>query len=330
MKSSFLAGKTVLVTGGTGTFGTTFVKKLLTEGHAKKIIVFSRDELKQSRMQAEIEDTEGKLRFFLGDVRDLPRLTLAFQGVDVVVHAAALKQVPATEYNPSEAVKTNILGSQNVIDAALANNVEKALLVSTDKAVQPINLYGATKLAAEKLFVAANAYRNEGHDTAFAVVRYGNVVGSRGSFIELIRTQRAAGVITLTHDKMTRFWITIDKVMDVILDSLSRMHGGEIFIPKMGNMPVVDVIKMLAPECSITTIGMRAGEKLHEVLVTEYESPRTKDIGYAYVVRPEFSFVSAYSTWLEEMPDAAKDFIFASDNTIFQLTDEEAKETLKL
>ena len=330
MKSAFLKGKTVLITGGTGTFGNAFVTRLLAENQAKKIIIFSRDEFKQSQMQGSFKDPEGKLRFFLGDVRDLPRLTQAFHGVDVVVHAAALKQVPATEYNPQEAVKTNILGSQNVIDAALANNVEKALLVSTDKAVQPINLYGATKLAAEKLFVAANAYRSDERNTAFGVVRYGNVVGSRGSFIELLRTQRATGVITLTHQDMTRFWITIDKVMDVILESVDRMKGGEIFVPKMGNMPVVDVITMLTPECEIKTVGMRAGEKLHEVLVTEYEAPRTKDLGYAFVIKPEYDFVAVFCSWLDALPSAQKDFVFASNNPTFLLAPEEAKEMLKL
>jgi UDP-N-acetylglucosamine 4,6-dehydratase/5-epimerase len=330
MTTGFLKDKVVLVTGGTGTFGTAFVTRVLKEDQAKKVIVFSRDEFKQSQMQAALADPHQKLRFFLGDVRDLARLTQAFHGVDFVVHAAALKQVPATEYNPTEAVKTNILGSQNVIDAALANNVTKALLISTDKAVQPINLYGATKLAAEKLFVAANAYRNPEHDTAFGVVRYGNVVGSRGSLIELLRAQRAGGVITLTHDKMTRFWITIDKVMDIILQSLDRLQGGEIFVPKMGNMPVVDVIKMLTPECQIKTIGMRPGEKLHEVLVTEYEAPRTKDLGNAFAIKPEYHYIANYCTWLDDMPEAEKDFVFASDNPAFLLKEEEAKEILFL
>jgi UDP-N-acetylglucosamine 4,6-dehydratase len=328
-QKSFLKGKAVLITVGTGTFGHAFVSRLLKEDQIKKLIILSRDEFKQHHMQQQMRDPKKKLRFFLGDIRDKERLMRAFQGVDVVVHAAALKQVPAIEYNPEEAIKTNINGSQNVIDAALANGVEKCLLVSSDKAVQPINLYGATKFAAEKLFVAANAYRNDDHNTAFSVIRYGNVVGSRGSFIELIRTQRETGVITLTHEKMTRFWIPIERVMDVVLECLEVMRGGEIFVPKMKNMPVVDVIKLLTPEAKIKTIGMRPGEKLHEVLVTEYEAPRTKDIGRLYAIQPEFDN-SHYTQWLDGKKPAARDFIFASDNPTFLLSQKEAGEILSL
>jgi UDP-N-acetylglucosamine 4,6-dehydratase/5-epimerase len=328
-KKSFLKNKVVLVTGGTGTFGHAFVSRLLKEDQIKKLIVLSRDEFKQHHMQQKMKDPKGKLRFFLGDIRDKERLMRAFQGVDIVVHAAALKQVPAIEYNPEEAIKTNINGSQNVIDAALANNVEKCLLVSSDKAVQPINLYGATKFAAEKLFVAANMYRNPKQDTALSVIRYGNVVGSRGSFIELLRTQRETGVITLTHEKMTRFWIPIENVMSIVLETLERMQGGEIFVPKMKNMPIVDVIAMLTPECKIKTVGMRPGEKLHEVLVTEYEAPRTHDIGSAYVVRPEFK-AEVYTAWVKKFPSARTDFIFSSDNASFLLTKKEAEKILTL
>ncbi|MFZ3043653.1 MAG: UDP-N-acetylglucosamine 4,6-dehydratase (inverting) [Minisyncoccia bacterium] len=327
---AFLKGKTVLITGGTGTFGQALVTRLLEDNHVKKVIVFSRDEFKQHHMQQKISDPHKKLRFFIGDVRDRERLERAFSGVDIVVHAAALKQVPATEYNPTEAVKTNIDGSQNVIDAALNARVEKVLLVSSDKAVQPINLYGATKLAAEKLFVAANVYRNDTtHTTAFSVVRYGNVVGSRGSFIELLRTQRQTGTITLTHEKMTRFWITIESVMDVVLENLSLMKGGEIFVPKMGNMSVIDVVKMLTPECKIKVTGIRPGEKLHEVLITEYEAPRAHDIGYAYVIKPEF-LPQAITAWIDKKPLVKKNFIFASDNPVFQLKKGRAREILAL
>jgi UDP-N-acetylglucosamine 4,6-dehydratase len=326
---AFLKGKTVLVTGGTGTFGQAFVTRLLAEDQVKKIIVFSRDEFKQHHMQQKISDPHKKLRFFLGDIRDRERLERAFNGVDIVVHAAALKQVPATEYNPTEAVKTNIDGSQNVIDAALNTRVEKVLLVSSDKAVQPINLYGATKLAAEKLFVAANVYSSDEHPVAFSIVRYGNVVGSRGSFIELLRSQRETGTITLTHEKMTRFWITIENVMDVVLENLSLMKGGEIFIPKMGNMPVYDVVKMLTPECNIKVTGIRPGEKLHEVLITEYEAPRAHDIGYAYVIKPEF-LPTAATSWVDTHPHVDADFIFASDNDVFRLDKEHARKILVL
>lgn len=325
-----LKGKTVLVTGGTGTFGNAFVSRLLKDGSVGKVIVFSRDEFKQSQMMHTMHDPQKKLRFFIGDVRDLSRLERAFHGVHIVVHAAALKRVDAIEYNPLEAVKTNIIGSQNVIDAALDNGVQKVILISSDKAVQPINLYGATKLAAEKLFVAANTYRSKDRDTAFSVVRYGNVVGSRGSFIELLQKQRLTGTVTLTHEKMTRFWITIDKVMDVILDSLELMRGGEIFVPKMKNMPIYDVIKLLTPECDIKTVGVRPGEKLHEILITEYEAPRTKDIGNAYVVRPDFVFGTDYTSWLDKKPNTTKDFVFASDNRVFRLTGDEAKKILTI
>lgn len=326
---TFLKGKTVLVTGGTGTFGQALVARLIRENQIQKLIIFSRDEFKQHQMQQKTVDPHKKLRFFIGDVRDRERLERAFNGVDIVVHAAALKQVPATEYNPTEAIKTNINGSQNVIDAALDAHVEKVLLVSSDKAVQPINLYGATKLAAEKLFVAANVYRGDTNNTAFSVVRYGNVVGSRGSFVELLRTQRQTGTITLTHEKMTRFWITIEKVMDVVLENLSLMQGGEIFVPKMGNMPVYDVVKMLTPECKIKVTGIRPGEKLHEVLITEYEAPRAHDIGYAYVIKPEF-LPSATTAWIDKKPRVDADFVFASNNAVFQLKKEHARKILVL
>ena len=328
-KHPFLKGKTVLITGGTGTFGQALVARLLKDGHAKKVIIFSRDEFKQHQMQQAVSDPHKKLRFFIGDVRDRERLVRAFGGVDIVVHAAALKQVPAIEYNPTEAIKTNIGGSQNVIDAALDAHVGKVLLVSSDKAVQPINLYGATKLAAEKLFVAANVYRNDAHPTALSVVRYGNVVGSRGSFVELLRSQRETGTVTLTHEKMTRFWITVEGVMDVVLESLSLMQGGEIFVPKMGNMPVYDVVKMLTPECKVKVTGIRPGEKLHEVLITEYEAPRAHDIGYAYVIKPEF-LPRAGTAWLDKKPRVDADFIFASNNTVFRLKKDHARKILVL
>lgn len=288
MGGEFLRGKTVLVTGGTGTFGYAFVTKLLTTP-VKKIIVFSRDEYKQHLMRNAFPNDADRLRFFLGDVRDLPRLNRAFQGVDIVVHAAALKQVPAIEYNPLEAVKTNVMGTQNVIDAALDADVERVMVISSDKAVQPINLYGATKLCAEKLAVSANNYRKSASPDRprISVMRYGNILGSRGSFLELIEKQRAGGVITLTDERMTRFWVRIETIMGLVLEALERMHGGEIFIPKMRSLTVVDVIKSVAPECSVKVIGIRPGEKLHEVLITEHESQRTKDIGSMYAIVPE-------------------------------------------
>lgn len=318
----FLKGKTVLITGGTGTFGRAFIARLLSVPGVAKIIIFSRDELKQSQIQ-NMYPNEKRLRYFIGDIRDLDRLKLAFVGVDIVVHAAALKQVPATEYNPFEAVKTNIVGSQNVIDAALAAGVSKALLVSSDKAVEPINLYGATKLAAEKLFVAANAYSNEKRPTVFSVVRYGNVIGSRGSLIELVDKLRPTGRIPLTDKRMTRFWIRIEQVMNIVLECLSIMQGGEIFIPKMKNMRVLDVIKLLAPECKIDDIGIRPGEKLHETLITEYEALRAKELTHVYVIKPEFG--STDMKWLQGKRGVPENFHYESNNKKFLLATKEAQ-----
>lgn len=321
---NYLKNKTILVTGGTGTFGRAFVSKLIKETAVKKIIIFSRDELKQSEMQRELVRHLKRLRFFIGDVRDLPRLERAFEGVDIVVHAAALKQVPAIEFNPFEAVKTNILGSQNVIEAALNKNVDKVLLISSDKAVQPINLYGATKLSAERLFVAANSY--SGGKTKFSVVRYGNVIGSRGSLIEMIEKQKNTGAIKLTDDRMTRFWISIDKVLNIIFGVVNCMEGGEIFVPKMRSMKVLDVIKFLAPKCKIELMGIRPGEKLHEVLITEYEASRTKNIDNAYVIKPEFG---EDLKWLDKKPMVKSNFSYSSDNLEFLTSLDKAKEILR-
>ncbi len=320
--TDFLKGKTILITGGTGTFGRAFISRLLEVPGIVKIIVFSRDELKQSQVQS-MYPNEKRLRYFIGDVRDVERLKRAFEGVDIVVHAAALKQVPATEYNPFEAVKTNIVGSQNVIDAALVSGVSKVLLVSSDKAVEPINLYGATKLAAEKLFVAANVYTKEGSPSAFSVVRYGNVIGSRGSLIELVDRLRPTGCIPLTDERMTRFWIRIEQVTNIVLECLSLMRGGEIFVPKMKNMRVADVIKHLAPECKINDIGIRPGEKLHETLITEYEALRVKELTHVYVIKPEFGPTN--TGWLKWKPGVSENFLYKSDNKKFLLTVKEAK-----
>ncbi len=317
----FLKGKTVLVTGGTGTFGRAFIARLLTVPGIVKVIIFSRDELKQSQVQG-MYPNEKRLRYFIGDVRDVDRLKRAFEGVDIVVHAAALKQVPATEYNPFEAVKTNIVGSQNVIDAALVAGVSKVLLVSSDKAVEPINLYGATKLSAEKLFVAANAYVGE-RPAAFSVVRYGNVIGSRGSLVELVDRLRPTGRIPLTDKRMTRFWIRIEHVVDIVIECLSLMQGGEIFVPKMKNMRVADVIKLLAPECKIDDIGIRPGEKLHETLITEYEARRAKELSHVYVIKPEFG--STDMRWLQGKRGVPENFLYKSDNRKFLLSAKEAK-----
>lgn len=313
---------TVLVTGGTGTFGRAFVRRMLREP-VKKLIIFSRDELKQHDMQRSGEYDDPRLRFFIGDIRDLRRLERAFEGVDIVVHAAALKQVPAMEYNPFEAIKTNVDGSQNVIDAALNCGVKKTILISSDKAVLPVNLYGATKMCAERLFVAANAYRGE-KECAFSVVRYGNVIGSRGSFIDLIKRQKEQGLITITDRAMTRFWVRIEEVMEYVFSSLEKMRGGEIFLPKMKNMAVTDVVDVIAPGIKIEVVGIRPGEKLHEVLLTEFEIPRTRDAGNVFVIRPEF--VAADLSWTDALDALPRDFSYASNNEQLRLTREEATE----
>jgi len=277
-----LNGQTVLVTGGTGSFGHKFVEMAL-KSDLKKLVVFSRDEWKQSEMQVRFPDR--RMRFFLGDVRDESRLRRAFDGVDIVVHAAALKQVPALEYNPFEAIQTNVLGAHHIINAALDTAVKKVVALSTDKAVNPVNLYGASKLCAEKLFTAANVYASN-HVTRFAGVRYGNVVGSRGSVVPLFLERRASGVIPITDDRMTRFWITLEQGVNLVLRALTEMKGGEIFVPKVPSMRVTDLANAIAPGCRHDIIGIRPGEKLHEVLLTEDESPRSLDMGGHYVITP--------------------------------------------
>ncbi|MCL6508699.1 MAG: UDP-N-acetylglucosamine 4,6-dehydratase (inverting) [Bryobacteraceae bacterium] len=274
----------VLVTGGTGSFGKKFAEIMLREYHPKKLIIFSRDELKQHEMRTNGFDDEC-LRYFIGDVRDVDRLRRAMKGVDIVVHAAALKQVPACEYNPIEAVLTNINGAKNVIDAALDMGVQKVLALSTDKAVNPVNLYGATKLVAEKLFVQANSYRGAG-PTRFSCVRYGNVVGSRGSVVPLFRSQRRAGTVTVTDPRMTRFWITLEQGVRFVISCIERMHGGEVFVPKIPSMRIVDLVEALAPGCWIREIGIRPGEKIHEVLISEDEARNAVEVDDMYVIRP--------------------------------------------
>lgn len=296
MSLEFLKNKSILITGGTGSFGQKFVKTLLEKTEARRIIIFSRDELKQSQMQLAFKDPEKRLRFFVGDIRDEERLRRAFSEVDFVVHAAALKQVPALEYNPFEAIKTNVIGTQNIINAALDRGVKKVLLISTDKAANPANLYGASKLCAERLTISGNAY-SDGL-SKFSVARYGNVFGSRGSLVQIIEAQRSSGEITLTHEEMTRFWISLDQGVEFVLLALEKMHGGEIFVPKMPSMRVVDFIRTLAPECRIKVIGIRPGEKLHETLITTEEARHTKEFFGYYVILPEheeWSFAEHYA-----------------------------------
>lgn len=325
-----LTGKTILVTGGTGSFGKKFIKKVL-QLDIKKVIVFSRDELKQYEMAQEF--TDPRIRFFIGDVRDKDRLYRAFDGVDVVIHAAALKHVGACEYNPFEAVKTNIHGAQNIIEAAIDRGVQRVIALSTDKAASPVNLYGATKLASDKLFVAGNSYVGN-KDTRFAVVRYGNVVGSRGSVVPFFKKIRKTGKLPITDERMTRFWITLDQGVQFVLDNLERMHGGEIFVPKIPSMKVTDLATAIAPECEVEFIGIRPGEKLHEAMITEDDARRTLEFDSYYVIQPEFPWWSEeYAHGGKELPDGFKYTSDLNDDwlTVEQLRDlVEEKEVVTL
>jgi UDP-N-acetylglucosamine 4,6-dehydratase len=281
-----LQGKTILVTGGTGSFGTKLLEVLIAQHEPEAIRVYSRDELKQSELRRRFADDDDRIRYLIGDVRDLPRLTRAMRGADVVVHAAALKQVPACEYNPFEAVQTNVLGAENVVSAAIENDVPLTVALSSDKAVNPVNLYGATKLCAEKIVTQGNAYA--GHSASrFSTVRYGNVVGSRGSVIPLFKAQAPTGILTITDEQMTRFWITLEKAVAFVLDSLRRMGGGEVFVPRIPSMRVLDIAQALAPDAERRIIGIRPGEKLHEVLVTEDEARHSVETEHGFVILPE-------------------------------------------
>lgn len=316
------SNKNILITGGTGSFGKKFVEVVLRDYHPQRLIVYSRDELKQHEMRMSGFD-HPNLRYFIGDVRDLPRLRRAFNGVDIVVHAAALKQVPACEYNPMEAVKTNILGSSNVVDAALDAGVEKVLALSTDKAVNPVNLYGATKLAAEKLMVQSNAYAG-GTNTRYSCVRYGNVVGSRGSVVPLFIKQRQTGEVTLTDDRMTRFWISLDQGVQFVIRCIEEMHGGEVFVPKIPSMKMIDLARVVAPEAKIRIIGIRPGEKLHEVLISEDEARTTVELEDMFIVQPAAALWFGYH-WSDIGKPLPDGFHYASDNNSEWLTVEEIR-----
>ncbi|MEK7462337.1 MAG: UDP-N-acetylglucosamine 4,6-dehydratase (inverting) [Patescibacteria group bacterium] len=317
--AEMLQGKTVLITGGTGSFGKNFARFLLDTYDIKKLIIFSRDELKQFEMQRHFIDE--RVRFFIGDVRDLPRLQRAFKGVDIVVHAAALKQVPAMEYNPHEAIKTNIGGSQNVVEAAIDQGVEKLLLISTDKAAQPVNLYGATKLCAEKLFIASNAYSDS---TRISAVRYGNVIGSRGSIIEYILRNRDAKEVSITHPEMSRFWITLPQTFELVLFALSNMEGGELYVPRVPSMTVKAMFDALTPQATQNIIGIRPGEKLHEILLTSQEARRGYDLGNYFVTLPEFTFVGKDHSKYKELGQSLDDYYeFTSDTNEAWLSGED-------
>lgn len=328
-----LNGKVVLVTGGTGSFGQKFVETVLSRYTPRKLIVFSRDELKQFEMRQRFPaDRYPSLRFFLGDVRDRERLYRALDEVNIVVHAAAIKQVPAAEYNPLEAIKTNVLGAANIIDAAIDRNVDRVIALSTDKAANPINLYGATKLCSDKLFVAGNAYSGS-HQTRFSVVRYGNVVGSRGSVIPFFLKMRKTGILPITDPRMTRFWITLEQGVDFVLANLGRMIGGEIFVPKIPSMNVMDLARALAPECQMKIVGIRPGEKLHEVMVPEDDALHTVEYETYFGILPssrEWSidhYVKAKVKGGQLCPDG---FRYSSDTNSHWLTREELRKMTDL
>lgn len=318
--------KVVLVTGGTGSFGKKFIEIMLKENPPAKLIIFSRDEQKQHEMRQTGFD-HPNLRYFIGDVRDYQRMRRAFEGVDYVVHAAALKQVPACEYNPMEAVKTNILGSSNVIDAALDSNVEKVIALSTDKAVNPINLYGATKLAAEKLFVQSNAYAG-GRKSRFACVRYGNVVGSRGSVVPVFMRQRDEGIVSITDERMTRFWISLEQGVRFVIRCLEQMQGGEVFVPKIPSMKVIDLAKAVAPDAKINIIGIRPGEKLHEVLISEDEARTVVELEDMYVVQPAEALWFGHA-WARSGTRIADEFRYASNTNTDWLSVDQIKEIVE-
>jgi UDP-N-acetylglucosamine 4,6-dehydratase len=320
----------ILITGGTGSFGKAFVKHIVNNYKPKKLIVFSRDELKQYEMQQDFPDTKYEcMRYFLGDVRDLERLKQAFNGVDFVIHAAALKHVPAAEYNPFECIKTNIMGGENVINAAIYNGVKRVIALSTDKAANPINLYGATKLASDKMFVSAN-HMSGTAKTIFSVVRYGNVIGSRGSVIPYFQKVVSEGQKTLpiTDPRMTRFWITLERGVEFVVENLSRMRGGEIFVPKIPSMSMIDLAKAIAPQCDIKVVGIRPGEKLHEVMVPSDDSRNTVEFKNYFVIEPAFAWWDR--NWFEKLdakrvPDG---FEYSSDKNTEFLTPEKLHEVI--
>ncbi len=314
--------KVILVTGGTGSFGKKFIELILKEYQPAKVIVYSRDELKQHEMRAAGFD-HPDLRYFIGDIRDRDRLKRALNGVHYVVHAAALKQVPACEYNPMEAIKTNILGSSNVIDAALDAGVERVIALSTDKAVNPVNLYGATKLAAEKLFVQSNFYA-AGTSTRFSCVRYGNVVGSRGSVVPVFLKQRQTGTVTITDDRMTRFWISLEQGARFVIRCLEQMQGGEVFVPKIPSMRVIDLATTIAPDAKVNIVGIRPGEKLHEALISEDEARTTIELDDMFVVQPAEAHWFGHA-WERQGKPLPAGFRYVSDTNPDWMTIEEIR-----
>jgi UDP-N-acetylglucosamine 4,6-dehydratase len=321
--------KNILITGGTGSFGQKCVEVILRQNQPNKIIIYSRDELKQYEMAQRFSPKQYPcMRYFIGDVRDRDRLRRAFSGVNVVIHAAALKQVPAAEYNPIEAVKTNVNGAINVIDAAIDQKVKKVIALSTDKAANPINLYGATKLCSDKLFIAGNAY--VGRDqTRFAVVRYGNVVGSRGSVIPFFLKKKNERIVPITDPRMTRFWITLEQGVKFVLHCLEIMVGGELFIPKLPTMNIMDLVDAICPDCKTEVIGIRPGEKLHEVMVPRDEACNTIEHEHYYVIKPAFWFFERRYDVNNGGKPVSKDFEYNSENNPWRLSATEMKKFVK-
>lgn len=319
-----LNGETVLITGGTGSFGRKFAEIILKKYKVEKLIIFSRDELKQAEMRSSF-GPDARLRFFIGDIRDRDRLYRAFDQVDIVIHAAALKRVPECEYNPFEAIKTNILGAENIINAAIDRGVKRIIALSTDKAANPVNLYGATKLCADKLFIAGNSYVGK-KDTRFSVVRYGNVMGSRGSVIPFFQQKKRGGIIPITDPRMTRFWITLEQGVGIVLTALQKMEGGEIFVPKLPSMKITDLAKAIAPDCKHEMIGIRPGEKLHEILITKADARHTLEFDAFYIILPEYNWWNAANHL--EGKSIKVDFEYSSDQNEKWLSIEEMQKMI--
>jgi UDP-N-acetylglucosamine 4,6-dehydratase len=321
---SFLKGKSVLITGGTGSFGKAFVNRVLEDDEVTKLVVFSRDELKQFEMAEKINSP--KLRYFLGDVRDYQRLLRATDGIDVIVHAAAMKQIPASEYNPMEAIKTNVIGAENIVNASIVNGIQRVVALSTDKAANPANLYGATKLCSDKLMIAGNTLAGA-KQTRFSAVRYGNVLGSRGSVIPFFLDKARSGSIPITDERMTRFWLTIEEGVQFVLDSFERMHGGEIFVPKIPSFKVTDVARVVCPGVPTHVVGIRPGEKLHEVMITEDDAHSTYEFEkYFAIISPALKLLGEYEKIGTKV---AEGFRFSSDNNKIWHTDESFLKVLK-
>ena len=322
--SGSLDGKSILITGGTGSFGHEFIKTILRQHRPERLVIFSRDEMKQYSMQGLPEFvSRPELRFFIGDVRDADRLEMAMQGIDTVIHAAALKHVPIAEYNPFECIRTNVHGAENVVNASLRSGVRKVIALSTDKAANPINLYGASKLASDKIFVAANNMAGT-RETRFAVVRYGNVVGSRGSVVPLFQRLVAEGTdhLPITDERMTRFWITLRQGVDFVLSSLELMRGGEIFVPKIPSMKIVDLAGTIAPDLPLRTIGIRPGEKLHELMIGDDDARTTLELDDRYVIEPAFAFWSREHLDSKGARQVAEGFSYSSDQNDMWLSQE--------